>query len=187
MKLLSIILFVALVRGAMAEATDNLEGNQLLIASITPVARDNHISLYSDCGSPGVELYGMSPEFRRLAMVLTNSWEQSLANESAIAPDSLSRVILLNALLFLPPDEYLKRLNRVLDLYLDGKIPRDEFLYLFWFPPRYENGWFLSFNYANPKVVAFLKRVRIAFKEDKGIVSSADFILSGRAKSRDKW
>ena len=35
-------------------------------------------------------------------------------------------------------------------------------------------------------MVSFLKRVRMVFKEDKNIVSSVDFVASGRAKLRDE-
>ena len=187
MKMLTATLVAVLAMSHLSFAAGTLTNNALLIASIRPQARDHHISLHSDSGMPVVELYAISPEFRRLAAMLTNTWQQSLDNIETLAPDAQSRLILLGALLFLPPEEYVKCLDHLLDLYQQKRIPRDEFLYVFWLPPRIENAWFLSFNYTHPQVIAFLKRARATFKDDKDMVSFTDFILSGHAKSRDQW
>jgi hypothetical protein len=130
------------------------------------------------------ELLGMS-SYRNLADAMPAQWQVVLDNYSVIAPTRLSRIGVLHALENLQPQDYLKAINQLLIIYgRDKNLPEDEFIHIIIMSPTRQE-WFLSYNYQEPEVMDFLKRLPQVFPSTRR-KSHVEFILSGRKKVRDE-
>lgn len=131
------------------------------------------------------ELKG-APSFSVLVSLTSNNWEAVLDNWNAIAVDENPRLIQEHALLFLPPDDYLGCLKRLLKLYEKGQVTKGE-LSMMLFRAENDKRWFLGANYRDPKVIELLDELARVFADDKQIQKLIKFFKSGAAKSRDEF
>jgi hypothetical protein len=138
---------------------------------------------------PDADIWGhliLLPEFGELLAVSRQKWKILLEYVDQIAPDRQTRLIILHSLADLTPGDYLAAADKALDLMMVDKIKKDEFLYTILMSPN-QKRWFFSYNFENPSVVSFLKRVKLVFSEDKDVVGLVEFIVSGSAKTRDDF
>lgn len=185
MKKFSTCILILVASGSVALGDGSLEDNREIISTIVETVGTNGINSFPD-PAPILGLLETSAGFSQLAARASSTWHQSIENISVVAPDRASRLVLLHSFLYLPPQEYVTCLNRVLDLFEKQQLSRDEVVYIFVIPPRDENRWFLSFNSDEPQVRKLLDRVRTTFMSDKDIVSLVDLISSGKARTRDE-
>lgn len=125
-----------------------------------------------------------APSFCNLLSITTNRWDQVLDNWNMIAVDENKRLIIEHALLFLPPEDYLGCLKRLLKLYERGQVTKGE-LSMMLFRPENDKRWFLSSNYRDPEVKKLFNEVSRVFVTDKHIPNLVEFYKSGKAKRRD--
>ena len=127
-----------------------------------------------------------APTFKKLVSLTTANWESIVTNWGVVAVDENTRLIQLHALLFLPPEDYLKCLKSVLQLYERGLVNRHEVSMLL-FSAENDKRFFLSSNFTDPKVIELLDEVARVFSNDQQITETIKFYKSGRAKKRDDF
>lgn len=182
---IKVILIVLVMVCAIAEAaTNSLEGTARQIALIKESVGARIIANFPE-PNPFGQIEN-SPEFQKFIPIVPSVWQEALDHLSEVAPDRESRLVLLHALVFLPPNEYLKCLNRLLDLYEEGKITEDEYIYLFISPSRDVNEWFLAYNAKDPRVLKLLLRMKAAFPDSVLVPGAVDQYITGKAKFRDQ-
>jgi len=127
-----------------------------------------------------------APTFKELVSYTTANWESIVDNWGGIAVDENTRLIQLHALLFLPPEDYLNCLKRVLKLYEQGDVDRHE-MFMLLFSAENEKRWFLSSNYNDPMVMELFDELSRVFSKDQQITETIKFYKSGKAKKRDEF
>ena len=126
-----------------------------------------------------------APSFSRLVTVTTNNWKIVLDNWNVITVDENARLIQEHALLFLPPEEYLESLKRLLKLYEKSQVTKGE-LSMMLFRSENEKRWFLGANYRDKGVIELLDETARVFADDKFIPGLVKFYKSGKANGRDE-
>jgi len=124
-----------------------------------------------------------APTFKELVSYTTANWESIVDNWGGIAVDENTRLIQLHALLFLPPEDYLNCLKRVLKLYEQGDVDRHE-MFMLLFSAENEKRWFLSSNYNDPMVMELFDELSRVFSKDQQITETIKFYKSGKAKKK---
>lgn len=184
MKMIAMLSVIAMICARAEADTNNLEEVAKQIALVRESVGSQVINSF-----PEYEPYGLivfNPECQKLIPMVQTSWKEALNHLPEVAPDRESRLVLLHALLFLPPNDYLQCINRLLDLYEEGKITKDEYIYLYISPPRDENEWFLAYNAKDPRVLKLLMRMKAAFPESVLVPGAVDQYINGKAKFRDR-
>lgn len=181
----SILMLVFLMNfGVNAVAiTNDLEAVSKQIAAVKESVGAQFIANFPEPAPYG--LLAINPTFQELIPLVQSTWQEALNNLSKVAPDRESKLVLLHALLYLPPNEYLKCLNHLLDLYQEGQITRDEYLCLYLMSPREENKWFLSYNAKDPRMQKLFAKMRIIFADDDVIQRVIDLRNSRKVRFRD--
>ena len=123
-----------------------------------------------------------SEMYKELVKMSPGMWQQVIANMDDVAPSPPMRTIVFQSFEGLPPKEYLEFLNKALDLCEQGRISGLEFEGVFMPPGRMR--FFLSYNYKDPQVAIFLKRVQQA-RISEGIAANIADYLSGKQMQRD--
>jgi hypothetical protein len=115
--------------------------------------------------------------------VLSN-WSAMLDNLAAIAPAPQQQKLVIRAIEYLPPRDYLKALNKLCDLNAAGVVKSEtlEFAVKARSP---ENG-LLSKNYQDTQVIQLVQRLQALFPKDSKIQGLLGDILSGKQKAVDQ-
>ena len=176
--------FLVMICAYAEAATNRLEDISKQIALVKESVGTRFIANF-----PEPEPYGLivfNHEFQKLIPMVQASWHEALVNLTNTASDRESRLVLLHALLFLPPEDYLECLNQLLDLCQDGQVSKEEYLCLYMPSPREENGWFLSYNAKDPRVLKLFGRIKKVYEDNEGVQEFVKYYISGRAKFRDR-
>ena len=181
--LVTIMLSVVLISSGYSQMPNTIEKMQELIRTIS--AKEGAAIATQFPEAEVVGLLETMPEYKELATLSASNWRDALSSLSTVAPDKQSRVILLHSFESLSPESYLAFADKSLDLVAVKQIEKNEFLNIVLMSPT-KKRWFLSYNYQNPGVINFLNRVRSQFASEPNIPALADFILSGKARTRDE-
>ncbi len=127
------------------------------------------------------------PQMRKISQyqVLEQSspaiWETAVNNLSEVAPTENDQTILFQSFEGLPPEEYLQFLNQALDLYSQRKISLGVFTGIFF--PAGKMQLFISHNYDQPEVAAFLEKAEeVLKKKDEPLMFNIQEARSGKLK-----
>ena len=185
------LLFFIIYCFSYAFANDNKQSS-MYVASVGKLVKmvddelNNNILEHFEMTQVLYEFKHDSVSFWPLVDVTTNSWMQVVKNWDGIVSNDDERIILLHALLFLPPNEYIEFLHHALALYSAKKISRYELHVLVICPPNNKR-WLLSYNYKDPAVINFLTSFENTVAGDKDFERLIKFIRSGKAKKRDQF
>lgn len=102
----------------------------------------------------------------------------------SVAPSSMAKAIFMVTLQALPPESYLKVLDKSVELAEKGKLEKP-LLYWALFPQQKNVRGILSENYKQPEVIRIVNRSKVLFANDKIRVGFFDAILSGEVKKND--
>ncbi len=182
----SVAMLAFTVQGVfMAQGEDNMQSNQVFVTSVIQTLGEKAINAFPD-PSPILGLLETSLDFARLCEGAEKTWKESISSFATNSLNRASRLVLLHSYLYLSPKVYMRCLEQVLDLFQQGRIQRDELVYIFLIPPREENRWFLSYNADKSPMVKFLQWVRAAFEHDTQMKHLIGFIIEGKARIRDE-
>lgn len=177
-KLLLPLLFIPFAC-SQAKAMSTDEAHQLVDSVFVATKKQP----FPDLGEPKtIEYLHSLDEFKQLSNKAEEVWLAASQNVNLVAPTEETKDILFDSFEGLSPESYLQYINRALDYYQSHIIDKyafEGFVLL----PHGEKQFFLSYNYQDPRVRAFLLRVKAAFAVDPNIVSCVDDILSGQAKN----
>lgn len=141
----------------------------------------NPVKYFGDTAIDG-QFYGMAP-FRKLTQVLATA--NLLDAWKAIPNDRSSQVVFMHALRDVPGTAYLTFGDTALEALKERQIDHDLFV-LGYLLPNHRKQWLFSSNFENPKVKAFISKVRSQLQADADIVAWADNVLSGKHAKRDQ-
>ncbi len=176
---------------ALAETNQNQNASQSFEVQASELVTQIDQQLHS----PLKEFFEMSqimstvqaaPSFSALVTLTLNKWENILDNWDSIVTNDNTRLIQIHALMFLPPEDYLKCLERMLDLYKKGLISSHEYGVML-FSAENDKQWFLAYNYKAPEVVAFLDKLEETFKGVQYMQSIIKSVRSGKRKAREEY
>ena len=108
-------------------------------------------------------------------------WKVASQNLNLVAPTPDMKAILFDSFEGLSPESYLQFLNKTLAFYQNQIITHDNFVDFILLPGNNQQ-LFLPYNYQDPRVHAFLLKVKSVFASDPNMASSVDHILSGKMK-----
>lgn len=181
--IISMLVSLALCRTACCDTMNDLNRFKTLIQAIVEKRGKLIRSQFGQAEIAG--LLRTTPEYTELVQELPKASLPAINNLHIIAPDRVSRIILLHAAEGLNGEDYLKFISKAQALAFSGDIQKDEFLQIVVMSPT-KKRWFLSYNYTNPAVMDFLGQVGAQYSDDPEIRNLVDFILSGRARDRDE-
>ena len=122
-----------------------------------------------------------SVEMSRLQSVIASQWPELLNNLDAVAPTRNQKTILLIASQELKPEEYIKLLEKTVDLAESGKID-PQLLGWALFPYSKNTRGVLEYNYDKPTVKKLLFRAKSLFHDYPSKIKYCDAVLSGVIK-----
>jgi hypothetical protein len=108
-------------------------------------------------------------------------WQNAINNLASVAPTNDDQTILFQSFESLSPWSYMQFLNRALDLYSQGKIKLIVFENIFF--PAGKMQFFISHNYDQPEVAAFLEKAEeVLKKKGEPLMFNVQEARSGKLK-----
>ena len=124
-------------------------------------------------------LDGREPGCNELREYLKKNWIEVLDNLQSIAPTDIQKCVIVVGCEELPDSEYPDFLQKLGDLFSEGKISKNVAEQAILAEPGREG--FLGNNWMNPKVRSFLENVRAKTGNDLQMQSGINDMLSGKA------
>lgn len=113
-----------------------------------------------------------------------SNWSAMLDNLAAIAPAPTQQKLVIRAIEYLPPRDYLKALNKLCDLNAAGVVKPQ--ILEFAVRARTPKNGLLSNNYQDPQVVQLVQRLQSLLSKDSQTQGWLSDILSGKQKAVDQ-
>ena len=115
-----------------------------------------------------------------------SNWSAILDNLAALAPDPRQQKLVIRAIEYLPPRDYLTALNKLCDLNAAGVVKTQ--ILDFAVRARTPKNGLLSNNYQDPEVVQLVQRLQSQLPKDSQTQGLLSDILSGKQKAVDhQW
>jgi hypothetical protein len=115
--------------------------------------------------------------------VLSN-WSAMLDNLGSVAPAPKQQKLVIRALEYLPPRDYLRALNKLCDLSAAGVVKSETLEFAV--RARTPKNGLLSNNYQDPQVVQLVQRLQSLLPKDSQTQGWLSDILSGKQKAVDQ-
>lgn len=177
-----LLLLLAFIPFAYSQAMSTDEAHRLVASALDATKKQP----FPDLGEPdALGNLRTLVEFKKLSSKAEEVWKVASLNLNLVAQNEDARNILFDSFEEgLSPESYLQFINRALDFYQSHIIDKYTFTG-YALVPDGNKRFFLPYNYQDPRVRAFLLKVKTVFADDRSTILSVDHILSGNNKIVD--